>query len=215
MLRTLKSYFCEDLWTRKKKILMGSELYLSILVAAACVIAGRSNGFTFTDFSAAYLAYAAISMGFCLAGLTLALTLPDASFAEELATTHTKSSMHDSYTNLLFIFSWTAMTHWLAVVATMIVLIRCGSTSQVLMEDSSLQRKIAVGVLMFTVIYSFCHFVVTLGTLSQVGKVYIRRLKKRARKRALAKLKKSQEQLVAPIEQPAFKNVDPKKPKRI
>jgi hypothetical protein len=57
------------------------------------------------DVTTGLIAYAAIALGFCVAGLTISLTLPDRDFASQLAFCKEKGEPTNAYSDLLFVFS--------------------------------------------------------------------------------------------------------------
>jgi hypothetical protein len=71
-------------------------------------------------FNELLIAYASIALGFCIAGLTISLTFPDAKFTARMSELSGKTS---PYSDLLFVFSWTAIAHWCAVVAMFVVIL--------------------------------------------------------------------------------------------
>jgi hypothetical protein len=56
------------------------------------------------DLTTGLIAYASIALGFCVAGLTISLTLPDRDFASPLATLKRPGQSTNSYSDLLFCF---------------------------------------------------------------------------------------------------------------
>jgi hypothetical protein len=127
------------------------------------------------EIAATLLTYAAIALGFCLAGLTLALTLPDRDFAKRLATSINKRTT-DAYSDLLFVFSWTAIAHWVSVVSALL-LILLWQDQPLIPSDVLPSRRFMVALVTILVAYSFFQFLITLITLSQVGRTYINSLK--------------------------------------
>jgi hypothetical protein len=123
------------------------------------------------------LTYSTIAFGFSLAGLTIALTLPDAGFVRSLATTRGRQGKN-SFSNLLFVFSWTALVHWVLVVASIGLLAGYGRDVVLLPASGSRGARTCVGMFGGVVVYGLCQFVVTVLTLSQVGSLYIENLSK-------------------------------------
>src|SRR5437870_1958753 len=124
MIRDIHWYSSKMVLPRAFTILFSSELFFSVVVGS---IAGYYGGHwvpTTTTTSAvavAFLTYASIALGFSLAGLTLALTLPNEGFVQLLSTNRPRGSKYDSYSALLFVFSWTAIIHWLLVVIAVLL----------------------------------------------------------------------------------------------
>ena len=183
------------------EVLSGAELWVALTLSILFAIYGHRvgvGGAKVGEVATVALAYAAVAFGFSLAGLTLALTLPDADFANELATTikgeprsairrftrKFESDQADAYSELLFIFSWTAIAHWLTVVVSFAFLIKFGFDDVLVPVHASVAHRVAIGIWAFVATYAVSLFLVTLITLSQVGQVYIRRLRKRSASQA-------------------------------
>ena len=131
------------------------------------------------------LAYAAIGFGFSVAGLTLVLTAPDREFAAQLAWTDPRQEglaneapARSSYSNLLFIFSWTAVAHWALVVGSFALLLALGRDTPLAADGSSARHLVAVSLVVFITVYAVELFLVTVITLAQVGRVYVNRLQR-------------------------------------
>jgi hypothetical protein len=181
MLGATKSYLAEEALPRMRGILLGSEVFVSIGIGVFAALWGEKffpAGMKIGELCGTFLSYTAIAMGFCLAGLTIALTLPDREFAKKLATTKAKENGADAYSDLLFVFSWTAIAHWISLVVLIVVFMHYGSQKDLFPEVITQNRRIMIGVLITMNGYAFCQFLVTLITLSQVGRRYIETLTK-------------------------------------
>jgi hypothetical protein len=178
-------------WIRRARIWRSSEVWFAVVLAVLFAVFGSRIAIGDTgsgDVIMALLTYAAIAFGFAIAGLTLALTAPDREFAQELALSDPEGAQVDearseqnSYSNLLFIFSWTALAHWLLVVGSLVVLLAIGKDVPLLAHGSSARHRIGLGVLAFVAIYAVELFLITLITLGQVGQAYIGRLQRSGR----------------------------------
>jgi hypothetical protein len=183
MIRDIHWYSWQVVRPRTKSILYSSELWLAIIIG---ILAGWFGGkwipttTTTATVSMAFLTYASIALGFSLAGLTLTLTLPNDGFVELLATTIPKNRKEDSYSGLLFIFSWTAIIHWLLVVVT-VVLVLFVKPDQPAFEIN--RHQIRSGLVAGFSAYCLFQFLLTLFTLAQVGMVYIAHIQGRFKKR--------------------------------
>jgi hypothetical protein len=112
------------------------------------------------------------------------LTIPDAQFARELATAtppaqgfkHTRRKPN-AYADLLFVFSWTAVAHWVVILAGLVALLTRGFDRALAHGD--LATRATDALLAFVVAYAALQFLITLITLAQVGNTYITRLKAR------------------------------------
>jgi hypothetical protein len=192
----LVRYFRRQVAPRWFSIIAGSELWVAVAVAALFgLLVGndRIGAAKVGDVITALLAYAAVAFGFSLAGLTIALTLPDETFARELATVRKPTPRNalqrfkarvghesDAFSDLLFIFSWTAAAHWCTVVLGFGLLVAWGFDQELVPEQATVGHRVAASLLVFFAVYAICLFLVTLFTLSQVGRVYIGRLRDRS-----------------------------------
>ena len=130
------------------------------------------------DLTTGLIAYASIALGFCVAGLTISLTLPDRDFATKLACLKGKDEPTNTYSDLLFVFSWTAIAHWCALIVLFTLTLFAESTSPLLPSGHSRLRGWIVSLIACICTYCLCQFLITLITLSQVGNIYIRHLVK-------------------------------------
>lgn len=182
MLPTLWQYLREEVWSRARPLVFASEVLIAILVAAALASKGDAvfhDEPKVADLAPILLSYAAIALGFCVAGLTVSLTLPDRSFAEHLVDSKPTRRRHDSYSDLLFVFSWTAICHWFAIVGLVAAILVVRKSQALMPYGASELYRWLTAVLAFTCVYSFFQFLITLITLSQVGTVYIQHLRNR------------------------------------
>ena len=87
------------------------------------------------EITGALLTYVAIAVGFALAGLTLALTLPDRGFARLLADKVLPKlpSKPNAYSDLLFVFSWTGLLLWMVIVLAISCSILVGQEQEILL----------------------------------------------------------------------------------
>ena len=180
-------------------LLGGAEFWVAGTLSVLFALNLRRNGLWHSSVGAvstAALAYAAVGFGFSLAGLVLALTLPDARFAHTLAT-KTRSRVAEGrffrlrlarrklqhrganpYSDLLFIFTWTALAHWVMVVVSFAFLIEYGFAAKLIPGDITTVHRVMLGIWAFVSLYAVELFLLTLITLSQVGRVYIGYLRK-------------------------------------
>jgi hypothetical protein len=193
VIRTLLSYLVQQVRPRSREIVTEPEALFSICIGVAAgvwanrVALGDSR---VGDVLTVVPAYAAVAFGFCLAGMTLAMTLPDAQFVDRLAKRNEQPSTswrkrrpngfeENAYARLLFVFSWTAVLHWMAIATAFVMLTVRGFDATFLPRSACLGVRVLVGVLAFFLIYAAMQFLVTLVTLSQVGNAYISELRNR------------------------------------
>jgi hypothetical protein len=146
------------------------EAYLVHRYAAWSPLASIRIG----EFTAMLLTYSAIAFGFCIAGLALVLTLPSPSFVSMLMKHKLSGQRQNSYSDLLFVFSWTAIVHWIAVVLSLVAPCIRRSVMSLLSEWDGQGWLWYVGALIAVSTYALIQFLLTVITLSQVGRLYVR-----------------------------------------
>ncbi len=179
MLSDLKWYSCKTVFPRLPLILFSSDLWIAVAVGFIGAYWGSEvvpSTTTTAAISVAFLTYASIALGFSLAGLTLALTLPNDSFVKLLSSTTPEKKRHDSYSDLLFVFSWTAVIHWVFVMVT-VGLVLFVKPEQPAFETG--RHRLISGLVTGFSVYCLLQFLITLFTLAQVGSVYIDHLQGR------------------------------------
>jgi hypothetical protein len=179
MVRPLFQYLRDEGVPRLRQILVSPESLIAILVGGAFLGWGGKFFSQFPkigDITTGLIAYAAIALGFCVAGLTISLTLPDQDFAAKLALSKRDKEPTNAYSDLLFVFSWTAIAHWLALVVLFTLTLFAESTSPLFPVGHSCLREWIGSSIACLCTYCLCQFLITLITLSQVGNTYIKHL---------------------------------------
>lgn len=182
MLRPIKQYVVDEGIPRWRNILLTPETFIAAAVMLVFVACGGKlfvNAPKVGDLTTGLIAYASIALGFCVAGLTISLTLPDRDFASHLATLKRPGQLTNSYSDLLFVFSWTAIAHWAAILVLFVVILLTESNSALLPVGHTKCRTLIVATIAGICTYCLCQFLITLITLSQVGAVYIKHLAER------------------------------------
>lgn len=179
MANALAWYTHREVLPRLGSILSSGGFWLAVIVSVSAGLWGSHiipPTTTVGALSIALLTYSAIALGFSLAGLTLTLTLPNSNFVELLCGMRSPKKKHDSYSDLLFVFSWTAIVHWVLVVVS-IMLVLFVNPLQPAFETG--HHRLKAGLVTGVSIYCLLQFLITLITLSQVGTVYINHLQGR------------------------------------
>jgi hypothetical protein len=172
-------YLKDETVPRTKDILCGWDLRIAFIVGLLCFFWGQKLPFASiksSDFIVSVLAYAAIAVGFSLAGMTLALTLPS-KFAEKLTRTK-RDGKPNAYSNLLFVFSWTALAHWMIIVISLGLMVCGGFSFLLLSPGASLRHRVGVSLLAIFILYGLFQFLICVITLSQLGNAYIKQIEK-------------------------------------
>ncbi|QHN03079.1 hypothetical protein FTO74_06620 [Granulicella sp. WH15] len=179
----LWSFYKNAVESRLKEIVLSQEILLAVVIGGVFSFAGSSyfpESAKIVDVSLGYLAYAAIALGFCVGGVTIALTLPDRDFVVMLATLTIPNKKGDALSGLFFVFCWTAIVHWLSVILILAVLVTSGHADGNLFATRTLHGRIILGTCITLCLYALMQFLITVLTLWQVGSVYIRNLQKGA-----------------------------------
>lgn len=172
MIKDVGSYSRKIVRPQVKSIFSSSEFWIALFIGVAAALVGGKvvpTTTTTSNVAMAFLTYASIALGFALAGLTLTLTLPNEEFVKLLTTTSSKPGRPDSYTNLLFIFSWTAIIHWILVIVTVILVLFVKPDQPAFEID---HHQIQTGIVAAFSAYCLFQFLLTLITLAHVGSVY-------------------------------------------
>jgi hypothetical protein len=173
-------FFRRELRSRMFEIVFTQDFALAVIGALALAIWGPNhfgNAAKVSDLASIIVSYGAIAIGFCIGGLTIALTLPDRDFTQRLAELSLPSKEGNALSSLLFVFSWTAVVHWLAVGAMLIVLLLSGKNDQSFLTVSTDWHRLLIAAVSFICIYSLFQFVITVLTLARVGALYIDKLR--------------------------------------
>jgi hypothetical protein len=179
MVKPIFQYLRDEGVPRLGKIVVSPESLIAVLVACAFLRWGDqcfSQSPKIGDLTTGLIAYASIALGFCVAGLTISLTLPDQDFATKLACLKKEDEPTNAYSDLLFVFSWTAIAHWCALIVLFALTLFGESTSSLLPAGHSRFRGWIVSLIAGICAYCLCQFLITLITLSQVGNIYIKHL---------------------------------------
>lgn len=174
--------FCRrEIVPRYKDILFTDDFILAAALAVGIGWFGHrwlSGAPKSADLAVAFLAYAAIALGFCVGGMTIALTLPDRAFTEKLAKFEIDGKTGNALSGLLFVFTLTAVVHWIAICWLVGVLVFDGGDGRSFVTDPSITHRVMIGVTTFLCAYGLFRFLITVLTLAHVGRLYINQLRK-------------------------------------
>jgi hypothetical protein len=176
VIKACTQYGKDEVAPRARRIILSSSTVLALAAAWAVERFGPEAGLATAksgNLANALLTYSAIAFGFCLSGMTLALTLPDKDFGNELAQSRRGPNDPDAYSDLLFVFSWTAVCHWVTVAIGFVATIALPADQEVLPVGASDVRRAVVSTLVAITVYVVSQFLITVITLSQVGRLYI------------------------------------------
>ena len=84
----------------------------------------------------------------------------------------------NALSGLLFVFTWTAVVHWLAIVSLIVALVFDGGDPRTFVADRSITLRVIIGSVSFLCTYALLRFLITVLTLAHVGLHYINQLRK-------------------------------------
>jgi hypothetical protein len=108
--------------------------------------------------------------------MALVLTLPSDRFLKTLQNHKSDTKGQSSYLDLLFVFSWTAVCHWLLVVSAIAAILLRGTAPALLTASDGCGWRVFVSWFSAICAYSLIQFLMTVITLSQVGELYSKEL---------------------------------------
>jgi len=183
MISALLQYTRDEVFTRSLRVACSTEVIVAAAVGITLGIYGPAWNLAHikpTDVSTALLTYAAIAFGFCISGMALVLTLPNQTFVTWLIREPIRRKSTNAYSDLLFVFSWTAVCHWFLVLLAFLLLSLGSDHTDLLKWSDTRSWRTFVGILFGLTIYSAIQFLLTVITLSQVGRLYINRIEREA-----------------------------------
>jgi hypothetical protein len=182
MIGALHQYGKDEVFPRWKRIALQPQVGFAITVGYLTAKYGSAwpmSSLKMADATTMLLTYAAIAFGFCIAGMALVLTLPGEAFVSLLMKHKLGRQNQNSYSDLLFVFSWTAIVHWSTVVLSIAAVCIRRTDRTVLNQWDGTGWKVLVGSLVALAIYALIQFLMTVITLSEVGRLYIREFPRR------------------------------------
>ncbi|SEC21774.1 hypothetical protein [Terriglobus roseus] len=186
VLKVLFSFYRKAVKERSSEILFTQETLISVVVGGTIGLFGNRlfpGSAKLLDIAVGFLGYAAIALGFCVGGMTIALTFPDREFMTDLATLTIPERRGNALENLLFVFSWTAVVHWSALAFLLVAILLHGHQDNQLLTTQSVISRLWISFIVFICCYALLQFVITVLTLWQVGGAYIGRLRGNATKK--------------------------------
>ncbi len=116
------------------------------------------------------ISYVAISFGACITALVLAIGLAPQQRVNQWATTYAPGRKFSTFSELVFVLTWAAMTQLLALFAMMAAVL-IGAEELVMPDDPVWTHRPLFAGAAALVVYSAWHLVTVISTLSQIGSV--------------------------------------------
>lgn len=180
MLGSLLLYLKWEVKPRFLRILFSFPTVAAIVVAGIIVFRGDCIAFgtvKLGEIMTGLLAYAAVSFGFSIAALSLILAIPHGEFAVWLAARNESHSKNENnserYDDLLFVYSWTAVLHWLLLLTVIVLVVAFGGDYQALPLPAVTSHRIPTAWLAFITTFGLLQFLTALLTLALFGRVYV------------------------------------------
>ncbi len=180
LLKALWGFSRRDVRPRLAEIISTQDFGVAIIAGVAMAWAGPkylTGAPKAADLATGFIAYAAIALGFCVGGMTIALTLPDREFVKKLAKLQLDTKAGNGLSGLLFVFTWTAVIHWLAIVTLLVTLLFDGANTKSFLAGPTLPKRVIVGTITTLCTYALLQFLITVLTLAHVGLHYIHELR--------------------------------------
>ncbi len=192
MIRTLNRYLQQESFPRWKRILGSSTPWLSAFCgwASSYWLIRHPECLSAHSFLNASLTYSSIAFGFCVTGITMCLAISDKQFVRKLVEKQVKGASHNTYSDLIFIFTWTAAAHILLIGFSLFTLFVFKPDERLFSTNYHWAVTGLSGGVVSLLLYSLMQFLTTVLTLSTVAETYIDHLRKPETKAAEKKLPK-------------------------
>jgi hypothetical protein len=170
-------FYFRQVLARSYKIFVAADFFIALGVGGIVGLFGRrwmSGVPKIGDVATILVAYTATVLGFLIAALAIAITHPSDSLVNTLAQTSLPGrKWSNAYSDLIFVFSWSAFVHWLQTVFIVTMVFTIRSEEPLIPIDPSCGRIMLAAALTASVTYCLLRFLVSLITIVQVGEVYI------------------------------------------
>ncbi len=168
-------YWAGQVWPRRRDVLYNRRVVSALLLAlAAPFVVDRTpvGELEIQLLASAGLAYAALSFGACITGAVLALTLPSRQQIQTWARTAKDGAKHSNLSDLLFVFTWSALLQ-LAVAMTCGLAFVLGGSLTAWNADPKWTHIALLMLAVAVIVYAFEQLLVVVVTISQIGAVLI------------------------------------------
>ncbi|MBN9658393.1 MAG: hypothetical protein J0H49_09450 [Acidobacteria bacterium] len=186
IIRALAGYAKREVVPRLGELVWSQHtvIALAVGVALAWYAPSITGAPKVSEIAVGFLGYAAIALGFCVAGITISLTLPDRDFLQRLSQHSVRGREGDALSSLLFVFTWTGVVHWACVVNLIVVLLLDGGNQRPFTQGATHWRLLGIAATTSLCTYALETFLVTVLTLGHVGRTFIDELRRNGSGRA-------------------------------
>lgn len=179
-LRVTFRFVAEAVAPRASEIVFTQDTLIAVVLGSIAAWQSShilSHSAKLSDLAVGFIGYAAIALGFCVGGITIALTLPDRDFIIRLATLNVDTKEGDGLSSLLFVFCWTAFVHWCSLVFALTFLLLFGHIEASELANGRPSSRALLGISVAIASYTLMQFLITTLTIWQVGNAYIRKIR--------------------------------------
>jgi hypothetical protein len=167
MYTSIRSFSRQTVIPRWLTIVKSPDCLIALAVGVLCFYGFSCNEVLRDEIISNLISYTSISLGFSVSSFALILSISSSDLLDSLKSTIGRANQ-TAYSNLIFIFIWNALCHWVAIVSLIIV-----RSFPVLVGFSKANQQLLVQVSYFyfasLITYCFLRFLITIITLSQFG----------------------------------------------
>jgi len=175
-------FYVTQVCARWRRVFLASDFLAAVAMGILVAFYGHSwmnSAPKVGDLANVLVAYTAIVLGFLVSSLAIAITHPSDSLVTTLARTSLPGrEWTNAYSDLIFVFSWSAFVHWLQITLVFLIMFTVRSDDLLLPIQAPPGRVALVSMLTFLVTYCLLRFLISLVTIVQVGEVYIASLRR-------------------------------------
>ncbi len=158
---------------RKELIEIGRLSTLAAIGILSALFVSRLNGVSsiLVNCATAAMTFASIAFAACLTGAVLALTVPTDEQRKHWSGTKKKGSSFSHFSDLMFVFTWSAMCQIPVMGIGILVFIGAGSISNTGVVNISIPVRVSVGLLVVVGLYALLQLTAVVRTISQLAVV--------------------------------------------
>jgi hypothetical protein len=173
MLDALLPYLGQVLTRHTRRIFATTHPYLALSVPLFVIpwfgddlgLSALKIGDTIT----ASATYNTVIFGFCAAATALVLAIPNERFLQFIST---RAGSTTPFRDIIFVFSWTGVVHWIAFALSLLCLVFYGNDAIIKITSSTSHEYKLFMIYATAQIYAFLQFLVTMIAVYEVGDLY-------------------------------------------
>ena len=179
MLDSALSYVSKQAAKQYGRVLFTTHPYLSGVIAISYYFYRedlRRAELSLSSLFAVFLTYNTVVFGFCIAALALAIAIPNEQFLKFISERDEKN--RTPYRDLIFVFSWTAVVHWISFVFLFSITIFEGVNYIIPPDNFSILPVFIFYLFAWVQLYALFQFLVNIFTVFEVADLYSQFLSK-------------------------------------